>query len=1533
MNDEEKTTGEGFSSLKGWHKIMPVVLGALAVFLGVCFITEGTGMFGSGISAVMLGLFSYGAYAIPVLLLMHALFYCHDYIKELIKARAIFSVSIVLIVSAIQYAITFFGVDPVFDPTLFYSEATAGGFIGSIIAFGIIKAIGAIGLFILSAAIIIIYVVFFFSKGDSAFSKLVLSILGVFAGMLAVVEKEIKRANAASRERKAEKQRLEAEKRSAELLDDSFFAVDNGMRELTINELGIHESKASEAFGGRVTLQEQVHHKSAVLPVGEAKVQEPSPEPIVESVKETVAVPERKRELNTTYGLDESELKHDIVVEATEVANEEAFESNDGRETESTDGFGIDEKADSVFTKSFDPFDFATSEKLAFKPSSKAQPKQDEYEGISEMARPLSSITEEDVKRAEARKAEEARLRQLEERRAQFEERKRAIVSGAAANVATPVKREINLGEPTASTENSDSRLAAAYTPSERERVVSYREEQKPVAEAKTVVYNEKSNPLPSGTGFTLNETGVSVTYGKPEYISDETERAAAEIASIVARNNPGYMRSANESYTVMKVSNPGFDETSPEVARRMEEAVSTAPETFEFETCAKEEPKEFEFETGDAAPSDTKKGDEITDTVEEAPAESVAPDKDSEPVYTDNDNVAVNDLLCSEAESTPCEKDESAYGKPLAEEESEKCETAYESEPANTDRNYYAAEPDAKEESYAPETVCESTESEEDEYEQLTIGDAPVMKSLDEPEQFKPYTPPVSVIDGEAKVEEVLVMERSMLSPTPTAAEPVEERKSSYEIERDKKYTVIDESMPIYEKTETEPEVPEDTINWTVRAADEVEAESESEGTIIWTENTPKAEEEPVSEDYKQIFDFDIDDTADDTEDGGNDNLEIFGESSGAHEIIFDNNGEDSLDEIICPSDEDDTDEIYDDTEEGEPEDEPSDDEERIPLAEQNPDVVKQREMFPFLSEEPESGKGDLNDATEDAPVEDPLLTPDPLPIRESATADEPEDEDDNPPFEVDIPKQNDTALAGLVAKETKKEEKEAPKKPDYSNYVLPPIDLLQKDVDVEDDDVQNEIQENADKLIDTLASFNVTASIKGYDCGPRITRYEVVPAKGVKVSNVMNLQDDIALNLAAGDIRMEAPIPGKSAIGVEIPNKKSKTVRLRDLLESEEFVCQKSKTAVCIGMDVAGIPVFGDIAKMPHLLIAGATGMGKSVCINSLMISMLYKARPDEVKFIMIDPKQVEFTMYNGIPHLLVPVVSDSKQAAGALMWAVEEMEKRYELIKNALVRNIDAYNAKIAEDPSIGEPLSRIVIVIDEFADLMLQVRDPVENLVMSIAQKARAAGIHLIIGTQRPSVNVITGTIKANVPSRISCKVASNVDSRTVLEQAGAEKLLDKGDMLFSFAGAVKPIRVQGAFVSDSEVEAVMKYLKSFSDGNSYDSTVMEEIERAAQKCSKKGGGNDYDDDDRDSSGSEGYYNDKQFLDAVEVAVNSGKISTSLLQRKLSIGYGKAAKFIDVMCDIGIVGESNGQKPRDVLITPDEWRDKLARVELD
>ena len=615
-------------------------------------------------------------------------------------------------------------------------------------------------------------------------------------------------------------------------------------------------------------------------------------------------------------------------------------------------------------------------------------------------------------------------------------------------------------------------------------------------------------------------------------------------------------------------------------------------------------------------------------------------------------------------------------------------------------------------------------------------------------------------------------------------------------------------------------------------------------------------------------------------------------------------------------------------------PEDEYDVDDGEIPPEEQNPFITEARGMFDmFKREEPE-------EQTAPEEIDEPVVEE----IEENDTEGEAagaaspeiieedveildEDEEDEPPFEF---LSNDGAVREIpTAEPPKKPEPPKKKAPDFSSYKLPPLDLLGLDPVHNEDQISDEIRENTRILIETLQSFGVTASIKGVDRGPRVTRYEVVPARGVKVHQVTHLFDDIKLALAAEGVRMEAPIPGRAAIGFEIPNKHPVNVRLRELLECEEFQSSTSTTYVSIGKDVAGNPVFGDIAKFPHALVAGATGMGKSVCINSILISMLYKSRPDEVRFILIDPKKVEFKVYSGIPHLLVPVVTEAKQAAGALMWAVEEMERRYDLIEKYNLRNIQAYNERVASDPSMGTPLSKIVIVIDELNDLMMQVRDPAEDLIMRIAQKARAAGIHLIIGTQRPDVKVITGTIKANIGTRISCKVTSVVDSRTILEMAGAEKLLNKGDMLYKPTDRTEPVRVQGCFVSDSEVEAVMEYIKQFATGEQYDEEVLAEINKAAQKCGKdKRGAQDSDD-----GGSEecGYYSDQQFLDAVELAIRSGKVSTSLLQRKLQIGFGKAARFIDAMEEIGIVSEPNGQKPRDVLLTMDEWREKLSRVE--
>ncbi|MBE6656389.1 MAG: DNA translocase FtsK [Ruminococcaceae bacterium] len=486
---------------------------------------------------------------------------------------------------------------------------------------------------------------------------------------------------------------------------------------------------------------------------------------------------------------------------------------------------------------------------------------------------------------------------------------------------------------------------------------------------------------------------------------------------------------------------------------------------------------------------------------------------------------------------------------------------------------------------------------------------------------------------------------------------------------------------------------------------------------------------------------------------------------------------------------------------------------------------------------------------------------------------------------------------------------------------YSFPPLSLLHEDDEINKEDSDLEISAKADKLRETLHNFGVAADITCVSRGPRLTRYELVPKPGVRISKIENLVDEITMNLEAISVRIEAPIPGKAAIGVEVPNINTTTVRLRGLLDTDTFRDAPGKTTVCLGVDVVGKPVFADLDKMPHLLVAGATGMGKSVCINSLLISLLYKARPDEVKLILIDPKKVEFQSYANIPHLLVPVVTEPQKAAGALSWAVNEMERRYDLIETAAVRNIVAYNKTVDDHPGRVK-MPQIVIVIDELHDLMLQARDAVEDSIARIAAKARAAGILLIIGTQRPSVNVITGVIKANIPSRIAFHVASQVDSRTILDAVGAEKLLNNGDMLFLSPGMkmMTPKRVQGAFLDDDEVNRVADYLRKNSSAVEYDESVMADMERESEKCNKDKKGADMGAVENGADMGE----DELFYKAVEVALESGKISTSLLQRRLSLGFGKAARMIDRMCDLGIVSPPNGQKPRDVLITADEYR---------
>ena len=485
---------------------------------------------------------------------------------------------------------------------------------------------------------------------------------------------------------------------------------------------------------------------------------------------------------------------------------------------------------------------------------------------------------------------------------------------------------------------------------------------------------------------------------------------------------------------------------------------------------------------------------------------------------------------------------------------------------------------------------------------------------------------------------------------------------------------------------------------------------------------------------------------------------------------------------------------------------------------------------------------------------------------------------------------------------------------------YVFPPISLLTADANNGlGGPSGTEVERTSRKLEEVLASFNVKAKVIHSTYGPTVTRYELQPETGVRVKAIANLADDIALHLAATAVRIEN-IPGKAAVGVEIPNKTTSTVRLRGLIDNPVFRDNKSRLYTALGEDVAGSPVYLDIAKMPHLLVAGATGQGKSVCINSLIISLLYRNHPNDVKLILIDPKTVEFSDYKDIPHLLVPVINDPKNAAGTLNWACSEMEKRYRLIQEVGARDLMGYNNAVANDPE-RELLPQIVIFIDEFADLMMTAPDDVETSVCRLAQKARAAGIHLVIGTQRPSVDVITGLIKANIPSRIALTTTSAVDSRTILDMTGAEKLLGKGDMLYYPVGAMKPLRVQGAFVDGKgEVAAVTQFIKEAAHAQ-YDETIMQQIEQEAKLCGmkgKKGAAAAEASDDGDEK------TDPMFMDAIEVAIESGTVSTSLLQRRLSLGYARAARIIDKMERRGYIGEfDSATKKRTILITKEQF----------
>lgn len=489
-----------------------------------------------------------------------------------------------------------------------------------------------------------------------------------------------------------------------------------------------------------------------------------------------------------------------------------------------------------------------------------------------------------------------------------------------------------------------------------------------------------------------------------------------------------------------------------------------------------------------------------------------------------------------------------------------------------------------------------------------------------------------------------------------------------------------------------------------------------------------------------------------------------------------------------------------------------------------------------------------------------------------------------------------------------------EAPesKNPEIADYEFPSQDLL-NDVQAPDSgDITAELNHNGKMLVDTLKSFNVSTKIIDISRGPAVTRYELQPAAGVKISKITTLADDIALNLAASGVRIEAPIPGKAAVGVEIPNKIVSMVSMKELIVSPEFKRAKSKLTVVLGRDISGNIMTADLAKMPHLLIAGSTGSGKSVCINSFIISLLYNARPDEVKMLMIDPKVVELGVYNGIPHLLVPVVTDPRKAAGALNWAVSEMLLRYQKFAETGVRDLDSYNKMVEEKPDTknkdGEPLEKmpqIVIIIDELSDLMMAAPNEVEDYICRLAQMARAAGMHLVIATQRPSVDVITGIIKANIPSRIALAVSSQIDSRTILDMSGAEKLLGRGDMLFAPVGSSKPIRVQGCYVTDREIERVVNKIK-VTQQSDYDDKIAQEIEKGAIRDNSKS--------DQSQEGSL----DPMMSEAIKCVIEAGQASTSLLQRRLRVGYARAGRLVDEMEQMGIVGPHEGSKPRQVLI---------------
>ena len=584
-------------------------------------------------------------------------------------------------------------------------------------------------------------------------------------------------------------------------------------------------------------------------------------------------------------------------------------------------------------------------------------------------------------------------------------------------------------------------------------------------------------------------------------------------------------------------------------------------------------------------------------------------------------------------------------------------------------------------------------------------------------------------------------------------------------------------------------------------------------------------------------------------------------------------------------------------------------------PAREANVHIEEVHKEPPVIEEEPESNVGYM-DAVE---VEDgPYLMPSEEVQEDILEHDVPASSHHETVHEVHSHtknRQSHTASQGsgtvdseVSAQEMKEEMTKELEKP----YVYPPLELLAAPKKNARGMTEHDLKETAGKLQKTLESFGVRATITNVTCGPSVTRYEIQPEQGVKVSTITKLSDDIKLNLAATDIRIEAPIPGKAAVGIEVPNKENTMVYFRELIDNKEFMEHPSDIAFAVGKDIGGKSIITDIAKMPHLMIAGATGSGKSVCINTLIMSILYKADPKDVKLIMVDPKVVELSVYNGIPHLLIPVVTDPKKASTALNWAVVEMEERYRLFAELGVREIKGYNAKIAQVEHLNEnkykKMPQIVIIVDELADLMMVLKGEVEEAICRLAQKARAAGIHLVLATQRPSVNVITGLIKANVPSRVAFAVSSAVDSRTILDGTGAEKLLGKGDMLFFPYGYPKPVRLQGAFISDKEVNAVVDYIKQENGNANYSESVSEHIASGGSEEVGARGSND---------------RDEYFVQAGKFIIEKNKASIGMLQRVYKIGFNRAARIMDQLCDAGVVGPEEGTKPRKVVMSMEEF----------